>query len=119
MHHGMLSCGPDDPLREVAATMANHRVHAVLIIDRPGGRPIGVVSDEEVIAAIARGDENVVAGDAARGEPLTVSSNASVRSAARMMTEHHVSHLVVVEGASGYPAGVVSTLDVTSVFARR
>ena len=119
MHHGMVSCGPDDPLREVAATMANHRVHAVLIVDRPGGRPLGVVSDEEMIAAIARGDENAVARDAARGEPLTVSSGASVRTASRLMHEHHVSHLVVVEGASGFPAGVVSTLDVASVFAGR
>lgn len=119
MHHGMLSCGPDDSLRKVAATMANHRVHAVLIIDRPGGRPLGVVSDEEVIAAIARGNENVVAGDAARGEPLTVSSDAPVQAAARLMSQHHVSHLVVVVGASGYPAGVVSTLDVASVYAGR
>jgi len=40
MHHGMLSCGPDDPLRDVAATMANRRVHAVLIAERQGGRPL-------------------------------------------------------------------------------
>jgi CBS domain-containing protein len=119
MHHGMLSCGPDDPLRDVAATMANHRVHSVLIIDRPGGRPLGVVSDEEVIAAIARGDEDALARDAVGGEPLTVSSDASVRTAARLMSQHHVSHLVVVEGASGYPAGVLSSLDVVSVYAIR
>jgi CBS domain-containing protein len=119
MHHGMLSCGPDDPLRDVAATMANHRVHAVLIADRPGGRPLGVVSDYDVAAAAAGGDDQITAREASGGEPLTVSSDAPVADAARLMSNQHVSHLVVVQGASGYPAGVISTLDVASVYAGR
>jgi CBS domain-containing protein len=119
MHHGMLSCGPDDPLRDVAATMANHRVHAVLIAERQGGRPLGVVSVLDVAAAAARGDDQITAREAAGSEPLTVSSDASVHDAARIMSQQGVSHLVVVEGASGYPAGVISTLDVASVYAGR
>ncbi|MBV9336145.1 MAG: CBS domain-containing protein [Solirubrobacterales bacterium] len=119
MHHGMLTCGPDDPLRDVAALMANHRVHAVLISDRPGGRPLGVVHDLDVAAAVARGEEEASARTAAGGEPMTISSDAPVQDAARLMSEHRVSHLLVVEGASGYPAGVVSTLDVASAFAGR
>ena len=119
MHHGMLSCGPDDPLRDVAATMANHRVHSVLIAERPGGRPLGVVSDLDVAAAAARGDDQATARDATTAEPLTVSSDAPVADAARLMSTRRVTHLVVVEGASGYPAGVISTLDVASVYAGR
>jgi CBS domain-containing protein len=113
MHHGMLSCGPEDPLRDVAATMANHRVHAVLIAERQGGRPLGVVA-----AAAARGDDEATARSAT-SEPITVSSDASVQDAARMMSTQRVTHLVVVEGASGYPAGVISMLDVASVYAGR
>jgi CBS domain-containing protein len=118
MHHGMLICGPDDPLRDVAATMANHRVHAVLIAERQGGRPLGVVSVLDVAAAAARGDDQATARSAT-SEPITVSADASVQDAARLMSNHGVSHLVVVEGASGYPAGVISTLDVASVYAAR
>jgi len=33
------------------------------------------------------------------------------------MREHGVSHLVVVDRASGYPLGVLSTLDVAAVYA--
>lgn len=119
MHHGMLTCAPDDPLAHVAAIMTHHRVHAVLVAERQGGRPLGVVSDLEVVAAAARGDDGVTARQAAGGEPLTISSDAPLQDAARLMSEHGVSHLVVVEGASGYPAGVISTLDVASVYAAR
>ena len=37
--------------------------------------------------------------------------------AAEAMVEHDVSHLVVVEGRSGRPVGVVSTLDVARALA--
>jgi CBS domain-containing protein len=117
MHHGVLSCGPDDPIRDVAAIMANHRVHAVLITDREGGRPLGVVSDLDLAAAAARGEDQATAQEAAGREPLTVSADAPVQHAARMMSEHRVSHLVVVEGASGYPVGVISTLDLAMIYA--
>jgi CBS domain-containing protein len=115
MHHGVLSCGPDDPLTDVAAIMANHRVHAVLITDRGGGRPLGVVSDLDVVAAVARGEDRA-AREAAGRDPLTISSDATVQDAARLMSDRAVSHLVVVDSASGYPAGVISTLDVASIY---
>jgi CBS domain-containing protein len=118
MHHGMVSCAPDDSLRDVAATMANHRVHAVLIAERQGGRPLGVVSVLDLAAAAARGDDQATALSAT-SEPITVSSDASVQDAAQMMSAQGVTHLVVVEGASGYPAGVISMLDVASVYAGR
>jgi CBS domain-containing protein len=117
MHHGVLSCGPEDPLTDVAAIMANHRVHAVLITDRGGGRPLGVVSDLDVVAAAGRGAERLTAREAAGREPLTISSDAPVQDAARLMSDHGTSHLVVVDSASGYPAGVISTLDVASIYA--
>jgi CBS domain-containing protein len=32
------------------------------------------------------------------------------------MTEHGVSHLVVVDPATGHPSGIISTLDVAAAF---
>ena len=119
MHHGILSCSPDDSLRDVAAVMAHHRVHAVLIADPPGGRPLGVVTDLDVAAAVARGEEQASARESAGDGPHTVSADAPVQTAARLMSEHGVSHLLVVGSATGYPAGVISTLDVASVYAAR
>ena len=117
MHHGILSCAPDTPLGEVAGVMAKHHIHAVAISSRRGGRPAGIISDLDVAAAIASGEEPT-ASETAATEPVTVSANESLRRAAQLMSEHRVSHLVVVESASGYPVGVLSTLDVVAAYVR-
>jgi CBS domain-containing protein len=115
MHPGVLTCGTDDSLRRVATIMANHRVHAVVVTASGAARPIGVVSDLDVVAALAV-DADCAAGEVAATETPTVSPDEPLRSAALLMSEHAVSHLVVVDGAGGYPLGVLSTLDIASVY---
>ena len=116
MHLGILSCAGDAPLSEVAAIMAKHHVHAVAVANRSGGRPIGIVSDVEVVAAAARGAEPTALEGATKGAH-TISADRSMATAARLMAEHGVTHLVVLDGASGYPIGVLSSLDVAAVYA--
>jgi CBS domain-containing protein len=117
MHRGILSCSPDAPLSEVAGVMAKHGVHAVAITTEHGGRrPAGFVSDLDVVAAVASGEERT-AGRAAATELLAVSADERIDRAARMMAEHGVSHLIVLDPAGGYPTGVLSTLDVAAVYA--
>jgi CBS domain-containing protein len=116
MHHGLLSCASDAPLGEVAALMAKHRVHAVALNAPDGLRPVGFVSDLDIAAAAASGEPATALG-AAASEPVTVSADESLQRAAQLMSEHGVSHLIVVDAASGYPAGVLSTLDVAAVYA--
>ncbi len=116
MHHGILTCSPDAPLGEVAGIMARHRVHAVAVTDGDGNRPTGVVSDLDVVAAIAGGEE-LLAGQAAATEPLSVSANERLDRAAQLMTEHAVAHLVVLDPADGHPVGVLATSDVASIYA--
>jgi len=116
MHEGILSCGADAPLGEVAGIMAAHRVHAVAITNGGSARPAGVIADLDVIAAIASGDEPSAA-QAAATEPLAVSGDESLKRAAQLMSEHGVSHLVVLDAATGGPVGVVSTLDIAAAYA--
>jgi CBS domain-containing protein len=96
--------------------MATHKVHSVVITNGRGDRPVGVLSDLDVVTALASGAD-CVASEAAGTEPLTVSSDEPLRSAAQLMSEHGVSHLVVIDQASGYPLGVLSTLDIAAVYA--
>lgn len=116
MHPGVLTCASDDSLQHAAAIMANHQVHAVVITSNNGGRPEGVISDLDVLAAVA-GQVQCTARQAAATETLTVSGDESLQGAAQLMSEHGVSHLVVVEAAGGYPIGVLSSLDVAAVYA--
>jgi CBS domain-containing protein len=117
MRQGIFSCAAGAPLSEVVGMMAKHRVHAVAVTDGPGGRPVGVVSDLDVIAALLAGLQTTALQAAT--EPLTVSGEASLRRASQLMTEHGVSHLVVVDSASGYPVGVISTTDLVGAYAGR
>jgi CBS domain-containing protein len=116
MHHGIFGCDPEAPLAEVATIMANHRVHAIAV-HADGSRPRGIISDLDVIAAVASANE-LCAADIAATEALTISSEASLREAARLMTEHGVSHLVALNRANGHAVGILSTVDIVSVYAR-
>src|SRR5207248_9274552 len=114
--HGILSCTADAPFAEVAALMASHRVHMVAVTNDHSARPIGIVSDLDVMTAALSADEPT-ARQVAATEPLTVSADASLERAAQLMTEHGISHLVVLASSSGYPIGVLSTLDIAAVCA--
>jgi CBS domain-containing protein len=76
------------------------------------------VSDLDVVAAAASGEEPSALQTAAT-EPLAVSADERLARAAQLMAEHGVSHLVVLDAASGHPIGVLSTLDVATVYAER
>jgi CBS domain-containing protein len=115
MNPGILSCGATTPLGEVGGVMAQHRVHAVAVTDIDGTHPIGVVSALDVVAAAVSGEEPT-ALQAAATEHLSVSSE-SLHRAGQLMAEYGVSHLIVLDATSGQPVGVLSTLDIASVYA--
>lgn len=117
MHPGVLTCAADDSLRDVAAIMAGHRVHAVVITSHTGDRALGVVSDLDVVAAVA-GRTDCTAHQAGATETLIVSADTPLEAAAQLMNEHGVSHLVVIDPQGRYPVGVLSSLDVAEAYAQ-
>ena len=63
--------------------------------------------------AVARGEiDAATAGRTAATQLVMVEPDESVARAAALMREHQVTHLVVVDGASALPVGVLSTLDI-------
>jgi CBS domain-containing protein len=123
MHPGVLTCRVDAPLSDVARTMVIHRVHCVVVLGLDDeldtdleGRLWGVVSDLDLVSAAVLDDFDLqIAGSAAVTPAVLVSPEDTLAHAVQLMSEHGISHLVVANPSSLYPAGVLSTLDVARV----
>ena len=117
MRLGVVTVAPDAPLREVARVMATYRIHAVVVSEIEGDRPWGIVSDLDLTAAVDKDFDKVRARDIWRSRLVTINADEQLGRAAELMTEHRVTHLVVVQAHSGHPVGVLSTLDLAGVLA--
>jgi CBS domain-containing protein len=123
MSPGVISCTADTPLRAVARLMATYRVHAVFVLDYgeeadETAELWGLVSDLDLVAAAWAGVDERTAGDSAVAPLVTVRSSDRLERAAQLMAENGVSHLAVLDAATGRPVGVLSTLDIARVIAR-
>src|SRR4051794_34480815 len=101
MREGVAGGAPDTPLPEVARLMSEHRIHCVVVsglaVAAHGTRLVsGVVSDLDLARAAATG-ERLTAGQVAATEPLSASPRDSLADVARLMSEHDVAHMVVVD----------------------
>jgi CBS domain-containing protein len=98
-----------------------YRVHAIFVHTRSGESPDeeswGVVTDADVLVAALGGVMDSPAACIARTPVLAVRTTEPLERAVQLMNEHEVAHLVVVEGHSGRPIGVVSTLDIARTVA--
>lgn len=117
MRIGIINCHPTASLKDVARIMATYRIHSVVVNEMEGGSPLGVIGAVDLAAAAARGSFLSTAAELARAEPVTVAADESLGRAARLMAEHEVSHLVVIQPQTGHPVGMLSALDVAGVLA--
>ena len=115
MHSPVVTCSPETPIQDVARTMAEDHIHAVVVTGLLL-KPWGVVTALDVAAAAAQDATEDVARQVAATAPVTVNVDTPLSDAARVMVEHQVNHLLVLD-AGGRPAGVVSTSDVARRFA--
>jgi CBS domain-containing protein len=123
--------------KDIVTTMRLQRVSACPVLDE-GGRVIGVVSEADLLpkevgpepfagpgrslrASGRRGERakaaGVTAAELMSTPPVTISPDASVAEAAQLMYDRGVKRLPVVDDA-GQLAGIVSRIDVLSVFTR-
>ncbi len=123
MHRGVINTPPQTPLQEVAAEMADHRVHCVVVEGLARGRHRqedlvwGILSDLDLVKAAVNGPLDMSAGDVAATEIVTVEASDSVEEVMRTMAEHECAHLIVVSPKEGEPLGVISSLDLAGVIA--
>ena len=117
-----ISCPPDVPAGVVARMMATNHIHSVVVegvhLDPVRGEQseVGASSPTWICCAPhGRGSMQLTAGQIAITESVTVEPTLALDEAARLMDEHDVAHLIVVD--RGRPVGILSTLDVAGVVA--
>ncbi len=108
---------PDATLREVAVTLQEESIGAVVVRGvrppgAPGARPEGVVSERDIVRALAEGldPDRTRAQDVMTGDLACVHPTESVHAAGSAMLRNEIRHLPVTE--NGVVVGVVSERDV-------
>jgi len=110
-HKGVIFCKPDTPLQEVVRVMADTEIHAIMVAEREGEPPVGVISHTDAIAHYGEDLTVIQARDAMTANVVSISEGATVEEAARKLLESHVHRLLVV-GEDSKPLGILSTTDI-------
>jgi CBS domain-containing protein len=124
--------GPLAPFKFLARLIEENRVTAIPIVDEQGA-PIGIVSESDLLLKEPRCElspadlfhlqkrrheraksEGAVAWEVMKSPVVTVSLDASLSQAARLMQERDIGRLVVVD-KRGRIAGIVSRSDLLQV----
>lgn len=102
----------DAPLPECARTMSQFGVSALIVTDA-SGELRGIVSSRDLVAAAGKGGrefDGATVSEVMARDLRTTTPAAGLEDVERMMIEHNIRHLPVLE--DGKVAGVVSRIDV-------
>lgn len=104
---------PSCTLSEAARHMTMLSVGALVIADAPGSRPVGIITDRDLVKMIGEGlDPKVATVAGFAGAPLeTIGVGEPTSRALAAMREHGVRRLPIVDD-QGRLAGIVSLDDV-------
>ncbi len=100
-------------IKDAINTMSKENI-GLLVIVNDAGKPIGVISERDIIRALARGKDlnTKVTEVGVVGRLVTVSPSDSIYRAALLMNDHKIRHLVVMDGDK--LRGVISIRDIIS-----
>lgn len=119
MNADLLTVAPQSTLREAARLMSERNVGAALLVDPAIGSYLGIITERDVLNAIAAGhdpDAQRVA-DSATSDIVTISADASLEQAVEKMMKGGFRHLLVV--TNGDAIGIVSMRDLMSALSGR
>ncbi len=103
---------PDTTIGDLTSVLAEHRIGAVIVTD-PAGKVCGVISERDVIAALAKHGPDCLGHaveTAMTHDVLTCTPDTTIAELMAQMTERRIRHLPVIN--EGQLAGVVSIGDV-------
>jgi len=117
MHRGVITCHPETPVAEIAATLDTHDISALVVVDE-GGNALGVISRTDLVNArfiqpYMKHWRGLNAEHLMTKPVVSVSGDTSVDEAVQLLNEKRIHRLVVVAKESGHPrpVGILSMTD--------
>ena len=110
-HKGVIFCKPETPLQEVVRVMADTEIHAIMVAEREGNPPLGVVSHMDTIARYGEDLTAIEAREVMTAQVISIRDNATVAEAADKLLQSDIHRLLVVDG-NDTPLGILSTTDI-------
>lgn len=112
----VITCDSERLLPEVAALMRKHHVGDVVVVEEREGMqvPLGIVTDRDIVLETLALDLDAklfTAGDIVMGPAVTVGLGAGFVETLRLMRQHGIRRLPVVD-ESGALAGIVTADDI-------
>jgi CBS domain-containing protein len=135
MGHAVVAVTADSSFADIVTTLERFRVGAVPVIDADR-RVLGVVSEDDLLLRETGGRHapwplpgsrtrterrkaaGTTAGEIMSSPAITVTPGAPVREAARLMHDHQVKQLPVIDPVTGRMVGTVHQSDLLRVFDR-
>ena len=99
---------------EVSKLMAKHRIGSVVVVEGKNNKPIGIITERDIIKKISaqnKNADNIPAGDIMSSPIVVIKSIDSIDTAAQAMAKNNVKRLVVLE-QDGTLLGVLSATDI-------
>jgi CBS domain-containing protein len=115
MTKNVVTKGPNDGIGRVAAEMQRHDIGSVVIVENQ--KPIGILTERDFVGVGERVGsllDRSLAKDHMSKPVITVQSEAPVLNVAKIMSEKHVRHVIVL-GNNRKIVGIISSRDLMRV----
>ena len=119
MNTDLLTVAPEFSLREAARRMSERNAGAALVVDPTTGSPREILTERDVLNAVASGldPDTVRVAENTTPDVVTVQLDASLEEAVQKMIEGGFRHLLVVDGDEA--VGIVSMRDLVRALISR
>jgi CBS domain-containing protein len=112
MTRGVVAIADDATLDEAVDAMAAHRIHAVLVVRKRTGTPLGWITTRGLLGMLGADGQTPVTA-AISEEPKAIEPTASLRAAIYALSFLGVTRLLVRPRDAAEPEGVVTDYDLT------
>jgi CBS domain-containing protein/anti-sigma regulatory factor (Ser/Thr protein kinase) len=110
MKTGVITVSPNTSMTQLKEVLRINKISGVPVLDQ--GRLAGIISIEDLIKALEKGDIEAPVGEKMTTKPITVREDESVVEAVKRFAQHKVGRLLVVND-QGELTGILTGGDIT------